>query len=550
MKRRIVLLALALAATVGLSGCQAIPSSGDVELGLTDLSQAEQLVQFNPLGPVAGSSQEDIVRGFLLAAASSENDYAVAREFLTPAYAYQWDPSLGVLIDEGSRPFSPQGDLRGTMDVSAIASVDAEGDLLPVMPGLTADLRFEFEEVGGEWRIASAPAGIVLDRATFTAVWSPHDLYFIGPMGTLVPEVRWYQNRSPLPTEITKGLLAGPHLDEAAVTAFPPDTALVGDNVPIVDGLARVELTSNVLDLDDEQFTAMHRQLLESLRSVSGVSSVEIYVDGTLVQTPEAGSEIAPATTEVTNPALLMGDQFGVFANGELTAVPDISEGVVALAPDAITLSDDESIAAVRAANGVTLLSAGGSLLVDARSAVLEPSLDHYGYVWVYGDGELIAANLGDEQVTIDAPWLENNSPVALRVSPDGSRIATLSSAGSGRSVVVEAQIIRDENGLPVSISEEPVPRMYANGAPVDLDWIDGTRFAALTRQGAQAKVTVGGPGLIPSEQGAVPDGVRISSGGSRTQLRVLADNGGLFVSQGSGWQKSLDDVAVLAKRD
>lgn len=320
--------------------------------------------------------------------------------------------------------------------------------------------------------------------------------------------------------------------------------------MPIVDGLARVELTSNVLDLDDEQFTAMHRQLLESLRSVSGVSSVEIYVDGTLVQTPEAGSEIAPATTEVTNPALLMGDQFGVFANGELTAVPDISEGVVALAPDAITLSDDESIAAVRAANGVTLLSAGGSLLVDARSAVLEPSLDHYGYVWVYGDGELIAANLGDEQVTIDAPWLENNSPVALRVSPDGSRIATLSSAGSGRSVVVEAQIIRDENGLPVSISEEPVPRMYANGAPVDLDWIDGTRFAALTRQGAQAKVTVGGPGLIPSEQGAVPDGVRISSGGSRTQLRVLADNGGLFVSQGSGWQKSLDDVAVLAKRD
>lgn len=552
MRRAISTMVIALVAAVGVTGCQAIPTSGSVETGLADLSQAEQLVQFNPLGPVAGSSQEDIVRGFLLAASSSADDYAVAREFLSPGYAQQWDPSLEVLVDEGSRPFTSLGNAAGMMEVSALANVDADGELLPVMPGLEKELRFEFEEVGGEWRIASAPAGIVLDRATFTAIWSPHQLYFLGARDTLVSETRWYQSRVSLPTEIVSGLLAGPHLGDAVASAFPAGTELVGDNVPVVDGQARVELSSNVMDAGDDELATMHLQLRESLRTAPGVTVVEIYVGGTLVRLPEIEGEYTSTGPENTNPTLLIGDDFGVYTGGELEPIPGISEVVASANPDAITLSDNAETAAVRAANGITLLTEGGSLLVDSRSSLLEPSLDRFGYAWTYhgSSGELSATNAADQRIDVAAPWLDDLTPVAVRVSPDGGRIAALVPSNGGYSSILVAAITRDENGEPTGTSEAALSQMYASGSPVDFDWIDGLRFASLTWLGAAGKVTVGGPGLIPNEQGSVPEGVHIASGGSRAQLRVLTDDGDLYVSQGSGWQRALGDVRVLAKRD
>ncbi|MFA7499009.1 MAG: hypothetical protein WCY76_10045, partial [Leucobacter sp.] len=57
---------LGLSALLAVAGCSAVPSTGPVHPGPSDLHQAEQLVQFNPLGPVVDSTKEDIVRGFVL----------------------------------------------------------------------------------------------------------------------------------------------------------------------------------------------------------------------------------------------------------------------------------------------------------------------------------------------------------------------------------------------------------------------------------------------------------------------------------------------------
>lgn len=549
MKRKIITAALAVIAAVALVGCQAVPRAGNVELGLADLSQAEQVVQFNPLGPVAGSSQEDIVRGFLLAASSSEDDYAVAREFLTPQYSVQWEPTLGVTVDEGSRPFTGESDLRGSMELDAVATINPEGELLPVMPGLATDLRFEFAEVDEEWRISSAPAGIVLDRVTFAAIWSAHQLNFFGPRDTLVPDTRWYQNTASLPTEITEGLLAGPSSDDSVTSAFPQGTQLIGETVPVIDGSARVGLSSNVLEAGEEQLALMHRQLTESMSTVPGVTGVEIYVDDVLVRLPDVEGELGPATPETTNPAVLVEGQFGLYTSGELTELPTISEAIVAQNPNAITLSLDDRLAVVRSSDGVSLLADDESVSIASGTSMLEPSLDRFGYVWIYDDGALHAVDQTGERVPIEARWLEGLTPVAVRVSPDGGRIAALVPSSGSQSAVVVSTIVRDETGKPLTTSDDAETNMYATGSPVDLDWIDKVRFAALTRVGSQAWVTVGGPGLIPNQQGAVPDGVSLSSGGSRTQLRVLSDDGSLYVSQGSSWQRALGGVEVLAKR-
>lgn len=552
MRRRMMLAALAISALLGASGCEAIPQAGPVQKGLPDLHQAEHYVQFNPLGPVSGSSQEDIVRGFLLAASSSSDDYAVAREFLAPGYAGQWDPNLGVLVDDGGRPYERQNDTAGALQLTAIANVDAEGRMLPAAAETTRELRFEFERVGDEWRISSAPAGIVLDRATFTAVWSPHQLYFLGPNETLVPDTRWFVSSAALPTEIVHGLLEGPGggLAESVRSAFPPDTELVTGAVAVVDGRARVDLSAQVAGADERSLAEMQRQLRESLRTVTGVSGIDLYSDGASVRLPEVDGERQSTHAETSNPAVLIDDAFGTLAAGEFQEVAGLSEAIVGLDPDAIALSSDGSAAAVRNADGVTLLSEGERRLVDAGEGLLEPSVDPFGFVWTYrsGEAELNAFGAGDARVRLRAPWLDEQQPVAVSLSPDGMRVAALVPSAGGSAVLV-ATVTRDEEGLPLLVAETADTQMIVRGSPVDLDWVDPVRFVVLTRSGTAGKVSIGGPGLLSNEQGSVPEGMKIASGGSRSQLRVLAGDRALYTSQGSGWQRAIGDVRVLAKR-
>ncbi|WP_244301267.1 GerMN domain-containing protein [Leucobacter insecticola] len=270
--RRILQAGAIACATLLLAGCNAIPSSGPVELGLTDLKQVEQLVQFNPSGPLQGSSQEGIVRGFVQAATSSSDDYSVAREFLSVGYANQWDPYYGVLIDDGNRSYREEGKSAGVLSLAAAANVDGEGILVPAEPGPATDMRFEFEREGDEWRISSAPSGIILDRSDFLAIWSSHELNFIGPGGLLVPESRWYLSRTALATEIVSGLLEGPGqgLQESVRTGFPAGSALVGGTVTVVDGRAKIDVTGEVLEAGPEALEEVVQQLRASLNSVQG----------------------------------------------------------------------------------------------------------------------------------------------------------------------------------------------------------------------------------------------------------------------------------------
>lgn len=243
-RRRAASLGAALLAALGLLGCQAIPGSGPVSEGLASLDQAEQPVQFDSGGPAEGASQEDIVRGFVRAMTTSVDDYAVAREFLTPAYGPQWDPSAGVFVDEGNQPYHSAGDDIGELRLSGHATVDARGTLTPLPAGSEDAMRFEFEQVGEEWRISSAPNGIILDRTTFAAVWAPRQLYFLSGDDRLVPETRWFLNRASLiSTQIVGELLAGPADTEAQAlrTAFPAGTVLTSSAVPVNNGIARID---------------------------------------------------------------------------------------------------------------------------------------------------------------------------------------------------------------------------------------------------------------------------------------------------------------------
>lgn len=538
----------------GLAGCNAIPGAGPVEVGLTDLKQVDQLVQFNPSGPVSGSSQEDLVRGFVQAATSSSDDYSVAREFLSTEYADQWDPYFGVLIDDGSRPYRDDGDTAGVLSLAAAANVDAQGLMLPAEPGPTTDMRFEFERAGDEWRISSAPSGIILDRSDFLAIWSSHELNFIGSDGLLVPETRWYLNRAALATEIVGGLLEGPgrRMQESVRSGFPAGISLVTGTVPIVDGHARVDLSGELLEAAPEALQEVIEQLSTSLKSVQGVTGFELLVDGASIHEgpTSARSELRPSA-DVTNPAVIIDGTLGLLVGGDFREISTLNSQVGELDPDAVTLSADATAAAVRHVGGVSRVTPDESTVVDDRAGLLEPSFDAFGVVWTVQSetaGQLRVSTQGGVESTVTAAWLADRDPVAVRLSPDGSQIAALVESADG-SVVLVAGVVRDETGFPIRTTDEAVAQLWTTGSPVDFDWIDQTKFAALTNLGSASKVTTGGPGLFAQEQGSVPEGTQLSGGGLRSQLRVLGDGDDLFASQGSGWQRIANEIELLAKR-
>lgn len=549
--RRAILTGLAAVATaVMLTSCVSIPASGPVQVGRSDLTQAERFVQVTAFGPAAGATQEELVRGFLLAANSSLDDYSVAREFLSHEYASQWDPYYGVLIYEGTKPYRSDGVTSGTLSLSVTASVDANGKLLPVESGASTDLRFDFAQENGEWRISAAPSGIILDRTSFVGLWSDHRLNFLGPGDRLVPETRWYLSRVALATEIVGSLIQGPgeRLGQVVHSGFPPGVKLTNTTVPVVDGRAKVDLTGEGLDSHVAQ-QEMLLQLQASLQGVPGVNQVELLIDGTPVKaSPEA---IPPPPGGGSRIAGMSDGHFGIISGQQVEPVTGVTDQIDALKPAAVSLSRSKTVAAVRASGGVSIITDGAVTLFDERSGLLDPGVDDDEWVWSYAASEPDVVRVGradGSHQDLAAPWLANRDVRALRVSPGGSLAAALVNDGE-KSAVIVAGVIRDADGTPTGFSAGADIEMSANGTAVDFDWVNATRFVALTQVGNAGKVTVGGPGIFSSERGSVPDATNVSGGGSEAQIRVLNSEGELVSPQGSGWQRTNSEIAVLAKR-
>lgn len=547
---RIISLAIGTALAIALSGCATIPGSGKVQAGLSDLEQAEQFYQFTATGPVLDASQEDAVRGFVAAAVSSVDNYAVAREFLTTDYASQWDPYFGVLVDEGSRTYRADGGSAGVLSLSASAKVDGTGKLLPVEPGPATDLRFEFERVNGQWRISSAPSGIILNKSMFLEIWADHQLYFVGPGSVLVPQTRWFIARTALPTEIVSALVEGPQerMRESLFSGFPAGTALISNSVPVVDGRARIDLSAEMLEASPQALAEVRAQLTQSLQSIPGVNGFELLVEGSPLREPKGGTE--PRTvTEASLPTVLIDGELGTIAAGEFSPIAMYGTRIEELDPIAVSLSNDGARAAVLNEHGVTLLDAEGNKLADARAHQLAPSIDLFGYLWTSTtEGQLQVRGSDEAPIPIAAPWLDGLEVEAVRLAPDGSRVAALVASDKGAQLIL-AGVVRDEQGTPIRTTDEADTEMWITGDPVDFDWVGSSRLSVLSEDGLATKVTSGGPGRFSEPQGSIPGGIQVSGGGTRAHLRLLNSEGELFAPQAAGWQRNDEGIQLLAKR-
>ena len=553
MSSRSRLVAVVAALALLLGGCSSIPRSGDVQAGRDAVTGENPAPIFLPFGPRADATMEEILTGFIDAATSPDNNYEIAREFLTPEFSDAWKSDSGVTVYDGSeRNFVPVDEATMSFEVMPVAEVNANGEYHEEDASSSLPLRYSFTQVAGQWRISAAPNGTVLDQSTFKDVFSAQSLYFFDPdYRYLVPDVRWFPRGASTPTKIVNGVLNGPSewLAGAVTSAFPEGTALTADAVTVVARDAKVDLNGEALNADTITLQRMRSQLENSLPS--GLS-VSITINQNSQDIDELGASEPKVNPRVDARALVLRDgEFGFLAATGKTITPlaGLSDTIVALGPSAVALSPSQTAAAVLSPTGVSGIRVGDDArLLDPRQNLIEPSIDGSGFVWsVPGDrpNELFVYSAQGAAVALPTPWEDAASIASLQVSRDGTRvIALLSAAGESRLVV--AAVLR-ENGTPVGLGDA-VQLGTGAGTPQDATWIDQSTVAYLSLQAN------GENRIVAHEIGGSSTPLESSTGltsitGSNLlrDLRALGTDGSLLVQRGVGWQERIGEVALVA---
>ncbi len=531
--------ALALAALLLLAGCVGIPTAGSVQTGpVVDNKLSPDFVVL-PSDPRAGSSPEEILTGFMQAVRGPQNDYAVARKFLSKNLAVTWDPDARV--DISTAPAATTAVAAGdTLDytVTSRAHVDADGRYFE-QGATTQTLHFAFMKENGEWRISQAADGIVLSQSSFNIVFTKEALFFFDPsQNYLVPDVRWFPSRATVPVRIVRALLAGPATWLASgvlSTAFPVATTLGTKSVTVQAGVATVDLGKEALAASPQARGLMRQQLAATL----GVSTVTMTVNGLELVAPDSTNAIVNPTVEA---ATLLGTTGVIgFDSGEgVTPLVGLSSKLLAAGATSIALSNDKQAAAFLGTGGVAFLARNGSdqaLAVDRRPGLVAPTIDPFLFVWsarAGSAGSLTTYGADGAQHAVQSGLAADSRLVSMDLSRDGTRLLLYLVTDVGPRLVV-AGVIRGQDNTPVALGEL-LSLPVSTNAPIDATWVDDRTVATISQQAAAAVVTIfalGGPSVALGQLGDAR--MIVGGSGGIDGLRVLRATGQIYRPAGSG---------------
>lgn len=545
----IVIVALALA------GCSGIPTSGSVEPG-TIIDEAGTIdVAFNPLGPQSGASQAEILLGFIDAATNPQNDYEVARSFLAPSFREEWDADKITQIRSGRGTVRPESDTALSYALTGVAHVNEIGQYIEDTPA-TQVLDFTFEQdAAGEWRITSAPPGIVLARENFSSIFVSTPLYFFDPSNTyLIPDLRWFAKRAGFTTDVVRELVRGQSewLQQGVTNTYFPENTALASSVLVEAGVATVELSDEAGDASAEQIALMRQQLRATIGSVS---SVVITVNGVPFEEQDGGPPLATSGLGVeSQPLAAQDDVFGYLkSNGSVGALGGLSTEVVALGATDATLLRDRSAAAVLAPDGAWLVFADNDepLLLDRRQGLLAPTADNAGFVWTVPASDasaIVAYDATGAAFAVTSPQFSGMQAVSFTISRDGARALMLVNTALGPKLLVSG-IIRTE-GVPIQLGTPVVLPIEQSSTAIDATWVDDNTVAVLSSLAGDqlTSVTAYELGGASSSLGRLSEGVAIVGGNNGTDgLRVLTADGDVFQPRGNGWADTDATVLFLA---
>jgi hypothetical protein len=172
----------AVALTLLLGACVGIPTGGPVGSVDIDLDDdgGDIITRADP--PQPGATPTQLLAGFLTAQRAPQGNYSVARLYLTDSFRTEWSPSERVMVSDS--PLVPEqvSETEFELDVSVEALVGPAGNYAELADSEQQSLGYGFERnAEGEWRISTAPPGILLSSAQFDRDFGAYPLYFHDP---------------------------------------------------------------------------------------------------------------------------------------------------------------------------------------------------------------------------------------------------------------------------------------------------------------------------------------------------------------------------------
>jgi hypothetical protein len=483
---RIAALGLILAAT--LAGCVSIASGGPVVSSTVTQGtggQGQQYMQLIPKAPVVGWGPQAIVEGFLTASASS-GYRQIARQYLAPGA--KWNPTWSAIVysqgpnvtppvyqskapqkkpAKGTAKQAPPDTATVTISGKVQANLSQTGGY--AVPDASERVygppTFDLVKVGGQWRIKSAPAELLLNSLLFNLDYQLRNLYFFDQTtdSYLVPDPAYVPLQA-TSRDLMSGLvndLIKPPGDwlspNATLSAFPEGTRLI--DVTVNGGTAMVNLSvpipkgTNVTKLKEQISAQLLYTLTGSGQAGSVVGSVELSVNGVLWSPPNSQQNPVQQLNQATKyqaPTGASNDFYYVDSagwlveqevahgtpTGALTRIVRLGKGYsqIAVSPGP---RGNQYVAALTSSGALYAGPLGGKLAHQRGGGYLSISWDPENdlwanttsQVWLLPGPDTAGQPLGQPvPVTVqNSDGTTNFGPfTALRVAPDGVRMAII----------------------------------------------------------------------------------------------------------------------------
>lgn len=434
--------------TLSLSGCAGIPTSSQVYYG-EEISEdtSTQFVRVIARPPSLNMTPAEIVRGFLDACADPSENYEIARQYIAIESAENWNPLTGIEIYEASTVETTEDLNTITVGAVKLGTISDLGRFQVGDPGAEISKSFDLEQnSGGQWRISNLSDGILLSSGDVDRSFRSFPIYFFNTeLSSLVTDSLLVPvSNSGAATSLVRSLLDGPspYLSPVATSAFPVGTTLTYGSVPILDGIAQVDLSSEILGANEVTRRALSAQLVWTLSALANVSAVQISVSGQ----PLALANVSSLQT------ILDWQGFSVLPDPDRTnlnvirneKVYSVGDGIESLKHVSMTPlifasanAADTRIASVTAdlkSLQVVQSSESTFKLVAQGEQISKPTWDRDGSIYFsdFGLGVREVSSDGTlREVLVDASTLGTSDQVKqVAVSSDGVRVAVVMSDG------------------------------------------------------------------------------------------------------------------------
>lgn len=622
---------LVVAVCVLLTGCSALATDPTIRQGLSVSRVGSELdLQIAPLGPAYGADPTQIVRGFVGALAGSGGDFVTAREFLTADAGKQWSPESRTVVFRRSlqiTPADPEAAADGddpsasdsddlVMRISAAVWAEVSGDghfrELPVEEQVSTDV--VLTQVDGQWRISEIDPefGRWVGTADFERLYDAYAVHYVSTSASiLIPDVR-YVPTDRVATRLAQLQLGEPpdYLAGAVHSDLPSSARLSVGAVPVVDGVATVDLSGERIGGDPEARSRIWAQFVATLTQLRRVEQVQLTLERSPLEIP--GIEEVRTLEDLgfagssqlsrADPLVRRGVELGTFMPRSFAdEVPDPTSTLTPSDGHFPPIEKEWQHLAL-SYEGTELAGVSGDMLSRWRAEVryevprfaddlARPCYDRYTTLWAGGVGtgestdRLFAVDAAapptdpvrSVAVPIEAVWLEDRRVLACHVSPQGTRIAIISDGGPDTPSQIDIGTVeRQPDGRPTAVlGPQTIGEQFAS--VTDAVWLSETTMAVLGQTRINAALAVepadntdpvgasgsgdesgGARGTLPHlitvggrtvALPALQGGSRITSSGGERNLIVIAD--AVYVRAGSRWllaQDQGEEVIVGAR--